>query len=202
MSVVASNRSVPIQKRGLDHQGVGVADMLLQSLGGFGVTHDDQFLASLRRSEDVFGVYGFAARKLHRPSFRQLLAQRPVGHVERSEAIRSKMTARPAFKGESKTVGVAMSYRKAADCEFAGVEHLARQRNELQRYRRTPLAPQAGQHPDDNIKGAGACVNRHRLRALPQAKRGKQTGKAEHVIEMTMGQQDPVEPPEAGAATQ
>jgi hypothetical protein len=45
-------------------------------------------------------------------------------------------------------------------------------------------------------------VNRHLVGALPQSKSGKQTGYAEHVVEMGVGQQNPIEPPEAGAAPQ
>jgi hypothetical protein len=37
---------------------------------------------------------------------------------------------------------------------------------------------------------------------LPQAKRGKQAGNTEHMVEMTVREQDTIEPPEAGAAAQ
>ena len=63
------------------------------------------------------------------------------------------MTTGWAFEGESETVGVAVAHRKAADRELAGVDDLAcRQRNELQRNRRTPLAPKPRKHPDDDIE--------------------------------------------------
>jgi hypothetical protein len=42
----------------------------------------------------------------------------------------------------------------------------------------------------------------HHVGILPQPQRRKKTGNAEHVIEMTMRQQDAVEPPKADAAPQ
>jgi hypothetical protein len=43
-------------------------------------------------------------------------------------------------------------------------------------------------------------VDRHDIGALPQPQRRKQTRDAEHVVEMAVRQQEPVEPSEAGAA--
>src|SRR5215469_18565808 len=48
MSIVARNGCVSIQKRRLDHQDVGVANMLRQPFRGLGVTYDNQLLASFR----------------------------------------------------------------------------------------------------------------------------------------------------------
>ena len=87
--------------------------------------------------------------------------------------------------------------------ELAGVEDPPlRQRNELQRNRRPSLAPESGEHPDDDVERPRAAVDRHDVGALPQPQRRKQTGNAEHVVEMAMRQQEPVEPSEASAAPQ
>jgi hypothetical protein len=45
-------------------------------------------------------------------------------------------------------------------------------------------------------------MNRHRVVAAAEPQSRKQAGNAEHVVEMGVGQQDPVEPPEADAAAQ
>ena len=74
------------------------------------------------------------------------------------------MTARPALKGESEAIGLAMSYRKAADCKLSGIDDLTlRQWNEVQRDRRFLFAPQPSEHPDHDIEGAGTTVNGHQL---------------------------------------
>jgi hypothetical protein len=79
------------------------------------------------------------------------------------------MTADLAFEGESEAVGVAVADRKAADRELAGVEDLTFcQRHELQRNRRSSFAPQACEHPNDDIEGARTAMNRHHVGGLPQ----------------------------------
>jgi hypothetical protein len=56
MPVVARDDGVAVDKRGFDHQYVGVANVFGQSLGGSGIAHDDQLRAAFRRTKDVFGV--------------------------------------------------------------------------------------------------------------------------------------------------
>src|SRR5690242_8564606 len=113
------------------------------------------------------------------------------------------MTARPAFEAEAETVGVAVTHRKTVDGEIARVEHRSRrQRNELERNGRPPLAPESRKHPDHDIEGAGTPMDRHDLAAPPQAQRREQPGDAKHMIEMGVRQQQPIEPSEACAAPQ
>src|SRR5712672_2325805 len=201
MAVIARDGRVAIEKSGFDHKYVGIASVLGQTLGGFGIAHDDELLLTLRRPQDVFGIDRSTVRQRHRPSFRQLLTQRGVRHAEGCEAVWPKMTAGPANKGEAEAVSLAMPYRKATDSEVAGIEHLARrQRGELQRNGRSPLAPQAREHSGDDVEGARTSVNRHDIRTLPQSQSRKEAGNAEHVVEMPVRQQEPAEPPEAGAA--
>jgi hypothetical protein len=45
-------------------------------------------------------------------------------------------------------------------------------------------------------------MNYHGIGALPQPKGREKTGNAEHVVEMGVGQQQPVEPSKASAAPQ
>src|ERR1700739_797871 len=133
MSVVTGDGRIAVEKRGLDHQDVGVASVFGQPVGGFGIAHDDQLLASLWRPEDLLGIDHPTVRERHRPSFRQLLANWAVRHSESREAVGEKMTADLAFEGESEAVGVAVAVRKAADRERASVEDLTfRQGHELQ----------------------------------------------------------------------
>ena len=200
MSIVARGRRVPVQKCRLDHEQVGVADMTVETVGGFRVADDDQLPAPDRRSEDVVGIDRPTVCEPDRPSLRQLFANGAIRHGQGREAIGLKMTADRAFEGEGEAVGVAMSDRKAADREVAGVEYLAsNQRNKFERNGRASLAPQTREHPDDDFKGARAGMDRHRVIALSQPQSREETGNAEHVIEMTVGQEDPVEPSETGA---
>jgi hypothetical protein len=62
------------------------------------------------------------------------------------------------------------------------------------------LAPESGEHPDDDVERPRAAVDRHDIGALPQPQRRKQTRNAEHVVEMAVRQQEPIEPSEASAA--
>src|SRR6185437_3414224 len=102
----------------------------------------------------------------HLLSFGQFLAHRTVWHSERREAVWPKMTAALAFEGEAEAVGVAMPDRKAADRELIGVEYrTCRQRNQLERNGRPPFSPQPGEHPDNDVEGTRAAVNRHFLSA-------------------------------------
>src|ERR1700744_51109 len=111
------------------------------------------------------------------------------------------MPACPALKDECEAIGVAVADRETVDGEFAGIEDPAfRQRNELKRDRRPVLAPETREHPDDDIERPRTAVDRHDVGALPQPQRRKQTGNAEQMVEMTMRQQEPVQPAKAGPA--
>jgi hypothetical protein len=102
MSIVTGDGCIAVEKRGLDHQDVGVASGFGQPIGGLGIAHDDELLAPLWRPEDLFGIDHPTARERHWPSFRQLLAHWTVRHSKGCEAVRPKMTAADlAFEGES-----------------------------------------------------------------------------------------------------
>jgi hypothetical protein len=45
-------------------------------------------------------------------------------------------------------------------------------------------------------------VYRHQVRTLPQSERRKQARNSEHVVEMAVRQQQPVQAPKSGAATE
>jgi hypothetical protein len=60
----------------------------------------------------------------------------------------------------------------------------------------TRISP--GWHPDDDVERAGAAVDRHWLRALSQPECREEARDAEHVVEVAMRQQNPVEASEAG----
>jgi hypothetical protein len=82
------------------------------------------------------------------------------------------MPARRSFEREREAVGVAMPDAKTVDREVARIEHAPfLQRLELQRDRRPSVAPQAGQHPDDDVQRVGTGVNPHEIGALPQPQR-------------------------------
>src|SRR4051812_1971186 len=112
MAVFTRHGGVAVKEGRLDNQQVGIANMLRQSLRGFGIAHDDQLLASLSRSQDVFRIDRSTVREHHRFSFGQLPAHRAVRHSESREAVRSEMAPGQAFEGESETVGVTMANRK------------------------------------------------------------------------------------------
>ena len=104
------------------------------------------------------------------------------------------MPTRAGSERERETVGVAMADPEAVDRDFAGVEDLAfRQRNERERNRCPSLAPETCQHPDDDVERALAAVDGHQVGTLPQPQRGKETGDAEHVVEMAVRQQQATE---------
>jgi hypothetical protein len=52
---------------------------------------------------------------------RQLAAKGAVRHFEDFEAVRPKMSARPALEGESEAIGLAMLDRKTADRKLSGI---------------------------------------------------------------------------------
>jgi hypothetical protein len=80
------------------------------------------------------------------------------------------MTADLAFEEESEAVGVAVTDRKAADRKLASVEDLTlRQGHEIQRNRRSSFAPQAREHPNDDVEGTRTAMNRDHVGALPQS---------------------------------
>jgi len=113
------------------------------------------------------------------------------------------MTASPALEGESEAVGVAVTHRKARDRKFTTVDDpTRRQRNELQWSWRPSLPPQTSEHADDDFERSRAAVNCHDVDALPQSQSRKKTRNAEHVVEMAMRQQEPVEPSKADSAAQ
>jgi hypothetical protein len=113
------------------------------------------------------------------------------------------VTASPTFKRETEAVGIALADREAGNCELAFVHDLTCcQRNKLEWNGCPSLAPEAGEHPDDDLECGRACVYRHDVSALSQPQGRKETGNAEHVVEMAVSQQEPIEPSKAGAAAQ
>ena len=111
------------------------------------------------------------------------------------------MATHLALERKREAFGIAMTHTETVDGELAGVEDPPlRQRNELQRDGRPSLAPESGEHSDDDVERPRAAVDRHDIGALPQPQRRKQTRNAEHVVEMAVRQQEPVEPSEASAA--
>jgi Protein of unknown function (DUF3750) len=201
MSVVARDGRMAFKERCLDHQRIGVANVLGQTIVGFGIAYDDDLLAPLRGPQNVLGIDRSSIRKRDRPPFRQLLPHGSVRHPQGLKAVLTKMTAGPAFEREPETVGVPMTYRKAANREITGVEDRpCRQRSEFERNGRPPLTPKAREHPDDDLERARTSVNSHDVGTLPQSQRRKEAGNPEHVIEMAMRQQEPIEPSEASAA--
>ena len=108
-----------------------------------------------------------------------------------------------ALERKREAFGVAMTHTETVEGELAGVEDPPlRQRNELQRDGRPSRAPESGEHPNDDVERPRAAVDRHDIGALPQPQRRKQAGNAEHMVEMAVCQQEPIEPSEAGAAPQ
>jgi hypothetical protein len=106
-----------------------------------------------------------------------------------------------ALERKREAFGVAMTHTETVDGEFVGVDDPPlSHRNELQRDWRPSLAPESGEHPDDDVERPRATVDRHDIGALPQPQRRKQTRNTEYVVEMAVRQQEPVEPPEASAA--
>ena len=57
MSVVARNGRVAVQKRGLDHQYVGVANVIGQIFDGLCIPDNDKFLASLWRTTSIPPIF-------------------------------------------------------------------------------------------------------------------------------------------------
>ncbi len=132
MPVIAGDGRIALEKSRLDHQHVGIANVLSQAIDSLGIANDDKLLASLRRPEDVFGIDRLAIRECNGPSFRQLLAHGTVRHPEGRKAVWPKMATDLTFEGKPEAVCVAVGDRKAPDREGAGVEDLAgRQRNEI-----------------------------------------------------------------------
>src|ERR1700692_4452867 len=111
------------------------------------------------------------------------------------------MATHLALERKPEAFGVAMTHAETVDGELAGIEDPPlRQRNELQRNGRPSLAPESGKHPPDDVERPRAAVDCHDIGALPQPQRRKQPRNAEHVVEMAVRQQDPVEPSEASPA--
>ena len=99
------------------------------------------------------------------------------------------MPPRPAFEHEAETVGVAVADLETIDGEVIGVDDPAwHQRHQFKRNRRPSFAPEARQHPGHDFESAGTAVHRHGFGALLRSQGGKQSGNAEHVVEMAVGQ--------------
>src|SRR5215470_13034770 len=100
-----------------------------------------------------------AVIKHDRPSFRELLPDRALGHSEGGQAVRSNMASYRTFEGESEAVGLTVADRKASDTEVAGVQDLAGdKRDELKRNRCPTLSPHTRKHLDDDVEGARAAM--------------------------------------------
>src|SRR3569833_2662188 len=111
------------------------------------------------------------------------------------------MAAYLAFEYKPEAVRVAVTHRKAVDRELSEVDHApVLQRDELQRVGCPSLAPEAREHPSDDVERARTTMNRHPVGALLQSQRRQEAGDAEHVIKMRARQQQPIQPSETGAA--
>src|ERR1700727_2139725 len=82
------------------------------------------------------------------------------------------MATHLAFKRERKAFGVAMTDRETIDGELAAVQDSPlRQREELQGDGHPSLAPEPGEHLDDDPERRRATVDRHRSFAAAAASR-------------------------------
>jgi hypothetical protein len=106
-----------------------------------------------------------------------------------------------ALEAETEAVGVAVADTKAVDGVVTRVDDPSfLQGSKLQRDRRSPFAPEAGEHPRNDVESARATVNTHELGTLLQSQRGKESGNAEHMVEMTVCQQEPIQPSKTDSA--
>jgi hypothetical protein len=104
------------------------------------------------------------------------------------------MATHLAFERKREAFGIAMTHTETVHGELADVEDPPlRQRDKLQRDGGPSLAPESGEHSDDDVERRRATVDRHDIGALPQPQRRKQTRNAEHVVEMGVRQQEPVD---------
>jgi hypothetical protein len=64
------------------------------------------------------------------------------------------------------------------------------------------LRPEAREHPGNGVESVGAAMNLHDFGTLLQSQCGEEARNAEHVIQMAVRQQEPIEPSKAGATPQ
>jgi hypothetical protein len=89
------------------------------------------------------------------------------------------MATHLAFERKREAFGIAMTHTETADGKLSGVQDPPlRQRDELQRDGCPSLAPESGEHPDDDVERRRAAVDRHDIGALPQPQRRKQARNA------------------------
>ena len=172
MAVVEGHSGIAFEKGRFDHHEVRVPDVLGQATDRFCVAHDDK------------------------PCALRAVPARPwtVRHSEGREAVRPKMTADLAFERKREAFGVAMTHTKTVvnspasrirpsangtSCNGLGA-------------RPSPQSPASIRTTTSSVLGLGA-VDRHNIGALPQPQRRKQTRNAEHVVEMAVRQQEPVD---------
>src|ERR1700716_1981796 len=93
MSVVACHLRISIEKRRLDHQHVGIADVFGQPIRGFSVADDDELFCLGGRTEDVLRIDRPATIQRRWRSLGQHFAYRSVRNAESRQAFRQKMPA-------------------------------------------------------------------------------------------------------------
>src|SRR3979409_2754151 len=93
MAVVACHLRISIEKRRLDHQHVGIADVFGQPVRGFSVADDDELFGLGGRTEDVLRIDRPAVLQRRWRSLGQHFAYRSVRDAESRQAVRQKMPA-------------------------------------------------------------------------------------------------------------
>ena len=132
------------------------------------------------------------------------MAQRSVGNSQLLSLFGQEGAAALLFKEIAQTIGAAMLHRKGRDGKIRTVEEFARTYgDEFDRHGGVPAA----QHDRidqimDAIQGSRATVNLELIDSLPTHERGEQSGQAENVVKVSVGNENAVQTFEADAGLQ
>ncbi len=201
VAALARHIGVAGKKARLDDERVGAAHRLDQRLGFLDIADHHEGGAGARRAEHRIGVDRASVGQGDGDALGEIAPRRILGNRERGDAPGIEMASRDRREAETETVGVAMADAETGDAEpVLFPDEARRQLVEREGERRTPGPHRIDEVASDEAEGSPSAVNGERALGGLEGERRGEAAETEDMIEIGMGQENPVDAAIAGAA--
>ena len=195
---------ISLEEGRFDDQRIGILSERHQLFGIGSIPDHDQPAARLRRSQNVIGRNVAPVRQHDLFALEQPAALWPRGNLQRGQPVRQHPRARLLLEHEAEAVITAVRHRKGPHAQMVILDDGARLDGGVcdlefgTCVRPDHLGEQTSHHPER----CGAAVHRELAAGFEKRQGGHQSTEAEQVVEMSMGEQDAVQPTKSEPAPQ
>ena len=203
VSELAGQISLDVEIGSLEDQRIGPAANLEEVLGSSAVADVHQPGAPTDRAQDLIGTHRRPVRENDALAGNQIASKRPWGDSKSCRPLGQERTARRFLEGEAETSRASMNDGERAEAKSVILQKRPGLDGSELDVDRGAGAPQdnAEEKVVDALQGPGPGPDFQRFDCFPAHERGQQAGQSENVIEVSVGDQDPVQAPESQPRT-